>query len=59
MILRGHVLSMVLYAFFVAVVLAFLRRKDKAARLRYGLFLFLIMAGGAILLGWLMYLFTL
>jgi len=59
MIFRSHVLSMVLYAFFVAVVLALLRRQEKRARLRYGLFLFLIMSGGAILFGWLMYLFTL
>jgi hypothetical protein len=59
MIFRSHVLSMVLYAFFVAVVLALLRREGKKARLRYGLFLFLIMSAGAVLFGWLMYLFTL
>ena len=59
MILRSHLLSMILYAFFVAVVLSLLRRDDKKSRTRYGLFLFLIMVGGAILFGWLMYLFTL
>ena len=50
---------MILYAFFVTVVLALLRRDNKRSRLRYGLFLFLIMIGGALLFGWLMYLFTL
>jgi len=59
MILKSHLLSMVLYAVFVAVVLALLRRSDKRARIKYGLFLFLIMVGGALLFGWLMYLFTL
>lgn len=59
MILRSHLLSMVLYAVLVSVVLALLRRKDMKARLKYGLFLFLIMVVGAILFGWLMYLFTL
>jgi uncharacterized membrane protein len=55
---RSHFLSMVVYAFFVAVVLALLRRDDKKARLRYGLSSFLIMIGGALLFGWLMYLFA-
>lgn len=59
MILESHFLSMVVYAGLVAVVLALLRRKDKPARLKYGLFLFLAMAGGALAFGWLMYLFTL
>ena len=59
MIFRSHLLSMIVYAFFVAVVLAFLRRDEKRARIKYGLFLFLLMAAGAILFGWLMYLFTL
>jgi uncharacterized membrane protein len=59
MIFKSHLFSMILYAFFVTVVLALLRRDDKRSRLRYGLFLFLIMIGGALLFGWLMYLFTL
>jgi len=50
---------MVLYAALVSVVLALLRRTEMKARLKYGLFLFLIMVVGAILFGWLMYLFTL
>jgi len=59
MIFKSHLFSMIIYAFFVSVVLALLRRDDKRSRLRYGLFLFLIMIGGALLFGWLMYLFTL
>ena len=59
MIFKSHLFSMILYAFFVTVVLALLRRDDKRSRLRYGLFLFLIMIGGALLFGWMMYLFTL
>jgi hypothetical protein len=59
MIFKSHLFSMILYAFFVTVVLALLRRDNKRSRLKYGLFLFLIMIGGALLFGWLMYLFTL
>ena len=43
----------------VAVVLALLRRSEPKARWKYGIFLFLAMAGGALLFGWVMYLFTL
>jgi hypothetical protein len=59
MIFRSHLLSMILYAGFVAVVLSFLRRDDRKSRLKYGLVMFAVMSGGAILFGWLMYLFTL
>jgi len=59
MIFESHLLSMVVYAFFTAIVLAFIRRRERKARLRYGLFVFLIMVGGALLFGWFMYLFTL
>jgi uncharacterized membrane protein len=59
MIFKSHLVSMIVYAFFVAIVLSLLRRGEKRARIRYALFLFLIMVGGAILFGWLMYLFTL
>jgi hypothetical protein len=58
MILRSHLVSMILYAGFVSVVLALLRRSDRKARVRYGLFMFLVMAGGAILFGWFMFLFA-
>lgn len=58
MILRSHFVSMLLYAGFVALVLALLRRNDAKARVRYGLLMFLLMAGGAVAFGWLMYLFA-
>jgi len=59
MIFKSHLFSMIVYAFFVAVVLSLLRRDEKKARIRYGLLMFAIMVVGAILFGWLMYLFTL
>jgi hypothetical protein len=59
MIFRSHVLAMVLYAAFVSVVLAFLRRDEPKNRLKYGLVMFAVMVGGAAVFGWLMYLFTL
>ncbi len=58
MILKSHLLSMVLYALLVSIVLALIRRNDKKSRFRYGLTLFLIMVGGAIVFGWFMYLFA-
>jgi len=57
MIFESHLLSMVVYAFFVALVLALIRRPDLKSRLRYGLLLFAVMTVGAIAFGWLMFLF--
>lgn len=57
MILRSHLLSMIIYAVFTAVVLALIRRETPKARLRYGLFLFAVMVAGALLFGWFMFLF--
>ena len=57
MILQSHLFTMVLYAFFVALVMSFLRRDGKKARIKYGLTLFLIMVAGAMAFGWFMYLF--
>ena len=59
MIFRSHLFSMIVYAFFASVVLALIRREERRAQVKYGLFLFLIMVVGAIIFGWLMYLFTL
>jgi uncharacterized membrane protein YgaE (UPF0421/DUF939 family) len=59
MIFQSHFISMAVYAALVAVVLALLRRSTPKSRIKYGLFLFLAMAGGALLFGWVMYLFTL
>jgi hypothetical protein len=58
MIFKSHLLSMVVYAFFVSVVLSLLRRDDLRSRLKYGLSLFLLMVGGALAFGWFMYLFA-
>jgi len=57
MILQSHLFTMVLYAFFVALVMSLLRRDEKKARIKYGLTLFLIMVAGALAFGWFMYLF--
>jgi len=57
MILQSHLFTMVLYAFFVALVMSFLRRDGKKAQIKYGLTLFLIMVAGALAFGWFMYLF--
>jgi uncharacterized membrane protein len=57
MILKSHILSMVLYAFFVCVVLALIRRDDRKAQIKYALSLFIIMVVGAIVFGWFMFLF--
>jgi len=59
MIFKSHLFSMILYALLVSIVLTLLRREERKARIKYGVFLFLIMVGGALLFGWLMYLFTL
>jgi hypothetical protein len=57
MILQSHLFTMVLYAFFVALVMSLLRREGEKARIKYGLTLFLIMVAGALAFGWFMYLF--
>jgi len=57
MILQSHLFTMVLYAFFVALVMSLLRRDGQKARIKYGLTLFLIMVAGALAFGWFMYLF--
>ncbi len=57
MIFHSHLFTMVLYAALVSVVLALIRRKNKKDRIRYAVFLFLIMTVGAILFGWFMFLF--
>jgi hypothetical protein len=57
MIFESLLLSMVVYAFFVALVLALIRRDDVKARLKYGLVLFAVMTVGAVAFGWFMFLF--
>lgn len=58
MIFKSHLLSMIIYSLLVSVVLALLRREEKRERIKYGLFLFLLMVAGAVLFGWFMYLFA-
>jgi hypothetical protein len=48
---------MVLYAFFVCIVLALIRRDERKAQIKYALSLFVIMVFGAIIFGWFMFLF--
>jgi hypothetical protein len=57
MMFESHLLSMIVYAFFVALVLALIRRADLKSRVRYGLLLFAVMTAGALAFGWLMFLF--
>jgi hypothetical protein len=58
MIWKSHLISMIIYAFFVALVLSLIRREGKKARWKYGLSLFLIMVLGALAFGWFMYFFA-
>lgn len=48
---------MVLYALFVCIVLALIRREKRKDQIKYGLSLFLFMILGALIFGWFMYLF--
>lgn len=57
MILKSHLLSMILYAFFVCIVLALIRREERKAQIKYALTLFLFMVLGALAFGWFMFLF--
>ena len=53
MIFGSRVLSLILFSLFVSIVMALIRRQSPADRLKFGLILFLIMAGGALALAWL------
>lgn len=59
MILRSHLFSLIVYAFFVCIILALIRREKRKDQIKYALSLFLFMVLGALLFGWLMYLFVL
>lgn len=59
MILQSHLFSMVLYAVFVCVVLALIRRNDRRSQIKYAVTLFLIMVAGAVVFGFFMSLFIL
>jgi len=55
MIFRSHLLSMVVYAFIVAVMLGFLKYETPRQVWRYSLKLFVYMVGGVIVFSWIMY----
>jgi len=50
---------MILYAAFVCIVLALIRRSERRSQIKYALSLFFLMVFGALLFGWFMYLFAL
>jgi hypothetical protein len=58
MIFESHLLSMVVYSFFVSLVMALLRRSERKEQIRYGALLFFVMVAGAIAFGWFMFLFV-
>ena len=55
MIFKSHLISMLVFAGIVSVVLAFIRHDDLRAIFRYGLKIFLTMAGGVVAFSWLMH----
>jgi hypothetical protein len=55
-IFKSHLISMLVFALIVSVVLAFIRHDDGRAVFRYGLKVFLYMAGGVVAFSWLMHL---
>ncbi|MCU0276712.1 MAG: hypothetical protein MUF02_07665 [Acidobacteria bacterium] len=55
MIFKSHMISMLVFALIVSIVLASIRHNEGRAILRYGLKLFLTMAGGVIAFSWLMH----
>jgi len=56
MIFKSHILSMLIFAAIVSIQLAFIKHNDYRHIMRYALKLFLYMAGGVILVSWLMFL---
>ncbi|MCS7182808.1 MAG: hypothetical protein NZ869_06825 [Thermoanaerobaculum sp.] len=53
--MADHFTLMTLHALLLAVFFSFLWKKDAAERRRYLIKVFLILLGGAVALGWLMY----
>lgn len=54
-LLESHFFLMLLFSLGVAVFFSFLLKPDLRSGLRFGLFLFAIMVGGALLLSWIMF----
>lgn len=57
MIFKSLFISMVIYAAFVCIVLALIRRNNRKAQIKYAVSLFLIMVLGAFIFGWFMSIF--
>jgi len=55
-IFKSHMISMLVFALIVSIVLAFIRHDDSRTVFRYGLKLFLTMAGGVVVFSWIMHL---
>jgi len=55
-IFKSHVVSMLIFAAIVSVILACIKYNDLRSIGRYALKLFLYMAGGVLLVSWIMYL---
>lgn len=55
MIFKSHMISMLVFALVVSVMLAFIRHSDLRQVRRYALRLFLYMAGGVVVISWLMH----
>lgn len=55
MIFKSHMISMLILAVVVSVVLAVIRHDDRRTICRYGLKLFLFLAGGVIAFSWFMH----
>lgn len=53
--MKSHVLHLLLYSTLVACFFGALVRKKAAAQIRFAVILWLVMVGGAVLLGYLMY----
>lgn len=57
MIFHSHFFSMVFFALIVSIVLPTLKEESLKARVREGAILFVTLVFGAVLAGWLMFLF--
>lgn len=55
MIFKSHMISMLIFTLIVSIVLAFIRHDDGRTIFRYGLKLFLTMAGGVVVFSWIMH----
>ena len=55
MIFKSHMISMLVFTLTVSIVLAFIRHDDGRTIFRYGLKLFLTMAGGVVVFSWIMH----